>query len=76
VEWAALKEPPPVDPLRGLHVCLVTPGHPSTDPRLVKEADALAGVGARVTVVHGQFLPWAMAADAAFATVNSTNRVR
>jgi glycosyltransferase involved in cell wall biosynthesis len=48
------------------HVCFVTPGHLSTDPRLVKAADAVAGRGARVSVVSGRFLPWAMQADATF----------
>jgi len=68
VEWASLKVHASTDPLCGMHICLVTPGHPSTDPRLVKEADALVAVGARVTVVHGYFLPWAMEADGAFAS--------
>jgi hypothetical protein len=53
--------------LAGLRVCLVTPGHPSTDPRLVKEADALVEEGASVTVVHGRFIGWADATDASFA---------
>lgn len=55
------------DVLAGLHACLVTPGHPSTNPRLVKEADALVACGARVTVVHGRFLPWADESDRRFA---------
>lgn len=56
------------DRLAGLRVCLVTPGHPSTNPRLVKEADALLARGAKVTVVHGRFLPWADASDRVFAS--------
>jgi glycosyltransferase involved in cell wall biosynthesis len=48
------------------HVCFITPGHLSTDPRLVKEADAVAGRGARVSVVTGRFLPWAVRTDAVF----------
>lgn len=53
--------------LAGLRVCLVTPGHPSTNPRLVKEADALVEEGASVTVVHGRFIAWADATDVEFA---------
>jgi hypothetical protein len=53
--------------LAGLRVCLVTPGHPSTDPRLVKEADALVEEGASVTVVHGRFIAWADSVDLEFA---------
>ncbi len=48
-------------------VCLVTTGHLSTNPRLVKEADALAEAGYDVRVVACRFWPWADAADAAFA---------
>jgi glycosyltransferase involved in cell wall biosynthesis len=44
---------PPFDhpTLAGKTICLVTSGHVGSNPRLVKEADALAGAGARVTVV-------------------------
>ena len=48
-------------------VCLVTTGHPSTNPRLVKEADALTEAGYDVRVVAAKFVAWADAADAAFA---------
>ena len=47
-------------------VCLVTTGHPSTNPRLVKEADALAEAGYDVRVVATKFWQWASEADAAF----------
>lgn len=47
-------------------VCLVTTGHPSTNPRLVKEADALSAAGYAVRVVACKFLMWADAADAGF----------
>lgn len=50
------------------HVCLVTPGHLSTNPRLVKEADALAAAGYQVSVVSARFIPWADAADAEFVS--------
>jgi glycosyltransferase involved in cell wall biosynthesis len=48
------------------HVCLVTPGHLSTNPRLVKEADALVGAAYRVTVVASRFIEWADMADSEF----------
>lgn len=47
-------------------ICLVTPGQPSTNPRLVKEADALAEAGYAVQVVACKYQEWADAADAAF----------
>lgn len=49
------------------HICLVTPGHLSTNPRLVKEADALVAAGYRVSVVSARFIQWADEADAEFA---------
>lgn len=48
-------------------ICLVTTGHPSTNPRLVKEANALTAAGHVVRVVAAKFLRWADAADAEFA---------
>lgn len=47
-------------------VCLVTTGHPSTNPRLVKEADALTEAGYHVHVVACKFLRWADEADDQF----------
>lgn len=38
-------------------VCLVTPGHIASTPRLVKNADALAAAGYRVHVVAGRHYP-------------------
>jgi len=49
------------------HICLVTPGHLSTNPRLVKEADALSAAGYAVSIVAARFIPWADAADSEFA---------
>lgn len=54
--------------LSGKHVCIVTTGHPTTNPRAVKEADALVEEGCRVTMVHGQFLPWATRCDDEFSS--------
>lgn len=48
-------------------ICLVTPGHLSTNPRLVKEADALAAAGHEVSIVSARFMPWADVADGEFA---------
>lgn len=47
-------------------VCLVTTGHPATNPRLVKEAEALSEAGYAVRVVACKFVAWADRADAEF----------
>ncbi|MEO7190502.1 MAG: hypothetical protein ABI051_05555 [Vicinamibacterales bacterium] len=44
-------------------VCLVTTGQPSTNPRLVKEADALSSAGYAVEVVGASAGAWAIDAD-------------
>lgn len=38
-------------------ICLISPGHLSSNPRLVKEADALAMAGYEVLVIHGHSFP-------------------
>lgn len=48
-------------------VCLITPGHLSTNPRTVKEADALAAAGHQVHVVSCRYSAWGEEADASFA---------
>jgi len=45
-------------------ICLVTPGHVASAPRLVKEADALVEAGYRVHVVAGRHFAPADALDA------------
>ncbi|MDR1989803.1 MAG: hypothetical protein LBQ09_06175 [Acidobacteriaceae bacterium] len=40
-------------------ICLVTTGQPSTNPRLVKEADALVDAGYQVHVVGAHWAEWA-----------------
>jgi hypothetical protein len=45
-------------------VCLITPGHLASAPRVVKEADALAGAGYRVHVVFARTFPPVDALDA------------
>src|SRR6185295_14068593 len=44
-------------------ICLLTPGQPSSNPRLVKEADALTDAGFKVMVVYGFWADWASKAD-------------
>ena len=41
----------------------MSPGHPSKNPRLVKEADAFAEAGYDVHVVAGDYHPWGHEAD-------------
>lgn len=45
-------------------ICLITPGHVASTPRLVKNADALAAAGYAVHVVAGRHFPPADALDA------------
>jgi len=49
-----------------VRVCLLTPGHLATNPRLVKEADALSDAGYEVEVVCTRFIAWAILQDASF----------
>ncbi len=56
-------------------VCLITPGHISSTPRVVKEADALAAAGYAVSVVAGRhFKPVMVFDDALVAAVPWTYR--
>lgn len=48
-------------------ICLITPGHLATNPRLVKEADALTASGHTVVVIAACFLDWARTADRSFS---------
>jgi hypothetical protein len=45
-------------------ICVVTAGHLSTCPRMLKAADAFAGAGHHVRVVSTRFVDWAALADA------------
>lgn len=47
-------------------ICLITQGHLATNPRLVKEADALSAAGYDVSVICTSFLDWGRQHDAAF----------
>ena len=49
-----------------LRLCLITPGHLSTDPRLAKEADATSAAGYSVQVLACDYLGWARSADREF----------
>jgi glycosyltransferase involved in cell wall biosynthesis len=44
-------------------ICLVTTGQPSTNPRAVKEADALTAAGCEVRLIGAQWADWADEAD-------------
>jgi glycosyltransferase involved in cell wall biosynthesis len=46
-----------------MRICLISPGHLSTNPRLVKEARALRSAGHTVHVICGRFQPWGTAND-------------
>ena len=48
-----------------VRVCLISPGHLSTNPRLLKEARALTEAGHDVSVVCGQYSAWAREKDRA-----------
>src|ERR1017187_2996597 len=59
-----------------MKICLLTPGQPSTNPRLVKEADALATAGFDVTVVYAHWESWATKADAALLATRKWSHIR
>jgi glycosyltransferase involved in cell wall biosynthesis len=48
-----------------VRICLITPGQPSINPRLVKEADALHEAGHEVRVLCSHYVSWADEADKA-----------
>jgi glycosyltransferase involved in cell wall biosynthesis len=50
--------------LGGLRICLISPGHLSTNPRLVKEATALTSAGHGVSIVCGCYTSWGRSTDA------------
>ena len=50
-----------------MRICLISPGHLSTNPRLVKEAQALQSAGHKVHVIHGRFKPWGSLNDVPLA---------
>jgi glycosyltransferase involved in cell wall biosynthesis len=48
-------------------ICIVTPGHLGSNPRVVKEVEALLTAGHEVTVIHGEFSDWGRLSDLAIA---------
>ena len=57
-------------------ICLISPGHLSTNPRLVKEALALKAAGHEVHVVHGSYKHWGTVNDKPLAgRIGSTHAV-
>jgi glycosyltransferase involved in cell wall biosynthesis len=50
-----------------MRLCLITSGHLSTNPRLVKEARALCDAGHAVHVICGRFRSWGTVNDAPLA---------
>ena len=46
-----------------MQICLISPGHLSTNPRLVKEARALRAAGHEIVVICGRFSAWGIEAD-------------
>ena len=49
-------------------ICLISPGHLTSNPRLVKEADALSAAGHAVRVIHGRSFPPHDASDLQLST--------
>jgi glycosyltransferase involved in cell wall biosynthesis len=45
-------------------ICIITPGNVGSNPRVVKEADALVEAGYDVRVVAGDMVPWVRGRDA------------
>lgn len=59
-----------------VRICLLTSGQPSTNPRLVKEADALMDAGFDVKVVYGHWADWACHTDAELLRSRTWSYVR
>lgn len=53
----------PPKPSGGQRICLITAGHLSTCPRMLKAADALWDAGYNVRVVTGDYISWARPSD-------------
>ena len=50
-----------------MRICIVTPRHLSANPRVIKEATALASVGYEIHIVHGHYAPRSVTQDAELA---------
>lgn len=53
--------------MTSMRVCLISPGHLSTNPRLVKEARTLTEAGHDVSIVCGRYDAWAQRQDETLA---------
>ena len=62
--------------MTGRAVCLIGPGHVASNPRLVKEADALHAAGFRVRVVSGTSHPLVEPLDQALLASRPWRAVR
>ena len=54
-----------------MRVCLITTGQPSSNPRLVKEADVLSATGVEVHVIGAHWADWATVEDARLLAARS-----
>ena len=52
--------------MTNVDICIVTVLHPSSNPRLVKDADALSAAGYNVVVIAPDFFAWGREADKEF----------
>lgn len=57
-------------------VCVITTGHLSTNPRMVKEVEAIVEAGYRVRVIACKYLQWANDADHRTLDVDSHDRLK
>ncbi len=53
--------------MKRIRICIVSPGHLATNPRLVKEAATLSDAGYSVQVICGRFSRWGTEFDAKIA---------
>ena len=56
-----------IEPMTSVDVCIITQLHPSLNPRMVKDADALTRAGYSVSVIAPDFSEWGREADKEFA---------
>lgn len=66
VQSASLRRNGETTTATGKKICIVTQLHPSMNPRVVKEADALSEAGYQVSIIAPNFSEWGRQADQAF----------
>lgn len=60
-----------------MHICIISPGHLSTNPRLVKEATTLKQAGYRISIVCGKYSrPWSEADERIRPSFDDVHPVR